>query len=453
VFDSLTESLGDVFRKLSGRGRLSERNIRDGLREVRMALLQADVNFKVVRDFIERVTEKAVGQDVVKSINPAQQVVKVVHDELVDLMGPVDHTIPTAQAGPTVLMLVGLQGSGKTTTAAKLARFVRAKGRKPMLVAADVVRPAAVQQLITLAEQNDIPVYSEKTGRPVKICQRSVGEAEKQGCDLLILDTQGRLHIDDEMMDELVEIKGKVKPHQVYLVTDAMTGQDAVNSAGEFHKQLGVDGLIMTKLDGDARGGAALSVKAVTGRPIKFVGVGEKIDNLEEFHPERMASRILGMGDVVTLVEKAQTVVDEEKAKKLRDKIQRDELSLSDFYEQLQQMKKMGPIKQLMKLLPGQLGEAAGQVNEDELVHAEAIIQSMTVQEREFPEILNASRKQRVARGCGRPVHEINSLLKQFGQARKMIRQLKKGKGAFPPGLFPGGSTGKGPKGKGPKGS
>ena len=383
MFESLTESVGNIFRKLGGKGRLSEKNIQEGLREVRMALLSADVNFKVVKDFISRVSDKAVGKDVIRSIHPAQQIVKIVYDELVDLMGPVDHTIPAAQGGPTVLMMVGLQGSGKTTTSAKLADYVRRKGRKPMLVAADMIRPAAVQQLLTLGEQNDIPVYSEKSGRPVKICQRALPEAEKQDRDVVILDTQGRLHIDGEMMDELDEIKRKVKPHQIYLVTDAMTGQDAVNSAGEFHKRLGIDGVIMTKLDGDARGGAALSVKAVTGRPIKFIGVGEGIDTLEEFHPDRLASRILGMGDVVSLVEKAQATIDVEKAEKLREKIQKDELTLSDFYDQLQQLKKMGPIKSLMKMLPGQLGQMAGDVNEDELKYTEAIIQSMTVEERE----------------------------------------------------------------------
>lgn len=432
MLDGLTESLGNIFRKLSGKGRLSEKNIKEGLREVRMALLQADVNYKVARDFVKAVTEKAVGEDVIKGINPSHQIVKIVHDELVDLMGPVDHTIPVSQKGPTVLMMVGLQGSGKTTTTAKLAHYLIRKGRKPMMVAADMIRPAAVQQLITLGEQNNIPVYSEKSGRPVKIIQRAIPEAEQKGCDVVLLDTQGRLHIDDELMEELEEIKSKVKPHQIFLVTDAMTGQDAVNSAGEFHKRLGIDGLIMTKLDGDARGGAALSVKAVTGRPIKFIGIGEKIDTLEEFHPDRLAGRILGMGDVLTLVEKAQEAVDENEAAKLREKIRKNDLTLADFLKQMQQMKKMGPLKSLMKMIPG-LGDMAEDVDEDELKYTEAIIQSMTLQERESPEILNGSRKQRVARGCGRPVHEVNSLLKQFGQARKMIRGMMKGKGGIPP--------------------
>jgi signal recognition particle subunit SRP54 len=433
MFESLTESLGNVFRKLAGRGRLTESNIEEGLQEVRRALLSADVNFKIVRDFIERVKAKALGEEVLKSVRPADQFVFIVQKELEALMGPVDHAIPAAQGAPTVLMMVGLQGSGKTTTTGKLGKYLQKKGRKPLLVAADMIRPAAVEQLKTLGAQNQIPVYWEPSGRPVKICERGVAKAAEQGCDVVVLDTQGRLHIDREMMDELGEIKAKVKPQQIYLVVDAMTGQDAVRSADEFNKQLAVDGVIMTKLDGDARGGAALSVKAVTGKPIKFVGVGERIDNLEEFHPDRMAGRILGMGDVVSLVEKAQEAIDQESARKLQEKIKKDELSLGDFLEQLQRMKKMGPLTQLMKMIPG-MGQMADEIDENELKYAEAIMQSMTKQEREFPELLNAARRQRIAKGSGRPVQEVNSLLKQFDEARKMIRMMKKGKG-FP---FPG---------------
>ena len=431
MFDSLSESLGNVFRKLSGRGRLSESNIEEGLQEVRRALLSADVNFKIVKDFVDRVKVKALGEEVLKNVNPTQMFIAVVHRELNDLMGPVDHTIPPAGSRPTVLMMAGLQGAGKTTSTAKLGKYLIKKGRKPMLVAADMIRPAAVEQLKTLGAQNHIPVYFEASGRPVKICERGIAKAQEQGCDVVVLDTQGRLHVDREMMDELREIREKIKPNQVYLVVDAMTGQDAVKSADEFNKQLGLDGVIMTKLDGDARGGAALSVKAVTGKPIKFVGMGEKIEALEEFHPERMADRILGMGDVVSLFEKAREAIDEKQALELQEKIRKDELTIEDFQKQLQSLKKMGPISQLMKMLPGDIGKMAGEVNEDELKYAEAIIGSMTVQEKRNPEILNGSRRQRIAKGSGRPVHEVNSLLKQFDEARKMIRMMKKGKG-FP---------------------
>jgi signal recognition particle subunit SRP54 len=438
MFDSLTESLENVFRKLSGRGRLSESNIEEALQEVRRALLSADVNFKIVKDFIERIKPKAIGQDVLKGVNPSQMLKAVVHHELTDLMGPVDHTIPPAGSRPAVLMMAGLQGSGKTTSTAKLGKYLVKKGRKPLLVAADMIRPAAVEQLKTLGAQNNIPVYWEPQGRPVKICERGIAKAQEQGQDVVVLDTQGRLHIDREMMDELKEIREKIKPHQIYLVVDAMTGQDAVKSAEGFNKELGLDGVIMTKLDGDARGGAALSVKATTGKPIKFVGVGEKIEALEEFHPERMADRILGMGDVVSFVEKAREAIDEKQALELQEKIRKDELTIEDFQKQLQQMKKMGPIKQLMKMLPGQLGQMAGDINEDELKYAEAIIGSMTVQEKRNPELLNSSRRQRIAKGSGRPVHEVNSLIKQFEEARKMIKMMKKGKG-FPglPGMGP----------------
>ena len=438
MFESLTESLTGVFRKLSGRGRLSESNVQEGLDEVKKALLAADVNYKVVREFVEKVKAKALGEEVLKSVRPTDQFVFIVQKELEALMGPVDHAIPPAQGGPTVLMMAGLQGSGKTTTTAKLGKYLQKKGRKPMLVAADMIRPAAVEQLKTLGAANNLPVYWEAGGRPVKICERGLAQAKEKGCDVVILDTQGRLHVDQEMMEELKEIHEKVKPHQTYLVVDAMTGQDAVKSAGEFNKQLGLDGVIMTKLDGDARGGAALSVKAVTGKPIKFLGVGEKIENLEEFHPDRMAGRILGMGDVVSLVEKAREAIDQKQAEELQEKIRKDELSLNDFLKQLQSIKKMGSLTKLLEMIPGMKQMTGGQeIDENEVKYAEAIMQSMTPQERESPELLNASRRQRIAKGSGRPVHEVNSLLKQFDEARKMIKMMKKGKGLPFPGMGP----------------
>ena len=430
MFESLSESLGNVFRKLSGKGRLTEANVEEGLQEVRRALLAADVSFKIVKDFIDRVKVAAVGAEVLKTVNPTQMFVSIVHKELTALMGPVDHAIPPAQSGrPTVLMMAGLQGAGKTTTTAKLGKYFQKRGRRPMLIAADMIRPAAVEQLKTLGAQNNIPVYFEPSGRPVKICERGIAKAVEQNCDLVILDTQGRLHVDREMMDELKDIHLKVKPTQTFLVVDAMTGQDAVKSADEFNKQLALDGVIMTKLDGDARGGAALSVKAIVGKPIKWVGMGERIDMLEEFHPDRMADRILGMGDVVTLVEKAREAIDEEQAKKLQDKIRKDELTIDDFLKQLEAMEKMGPIKSLMKMLPGGLGQMAGDIDENELKYAKAIIRSMTMQERENPELLNQSRRQRIAKGSARPVQEVNSIIKQFEEARKMIKMMKKGKG------------------------
>ena len=422
VFESISDSFRNVFRKLSGRGRLSESNIEEGLQEVRRALLSADVNFKIVKDFIERVKVKAVGEEVLKTVNPTQMFVAVVHRELEALMGPVDHTIPPAGSRPTVLMMAGLQGSGKTTSTAKLGKYLLKKGRKPLLVAADMIRPAAVEQLKTLGQQNAIPVYFEPSGRPVKICERGIAKAQEQGQDVVILDTQGRLHIDREMMDELKEIKDKIKPNQIYLVVDAMTGQDAVKSADEFNKQLGLDGVIMTKLDGDARGGAALSVKAVTGKPIKFVGLGEKIDALEEFHPERMADRILGMGDVVTLVEKAREAISEEEARKAQDKLRSGEFTLADFRDLLRKISKMGSLSDLLARLPAEVGQASGPIDPEQLKRAEVLIDSMTAAERESPEILDGSRRQRIARGAGRPVQELNTLLREFAELRKMMR-------------------------------
>lgn len=403
MFEAITNSLEGVFSKLRGKGRLTEANIKDGLHEVRLALLEADVNYKVVKDFIQHATERAVGEEVIKSIAPGQQVIKIVHDELIKLMGESDTSIPFKDGEPMLIMLVGLQGSGKTTTAGKLAKTILSKGRKPLLVAADVQRPAAIEQLKVLGQQLNVPVYFETNSQPVKICKNAVKHARENANDVVILDTAGRLHIDDELMLELKEIKEKLQPEQIYFVCDSMTGQDAVNSAKEFNTQLGFDGAILTKLDGDTRGGAALSIRAVTGKPIKFVGIGEKLDRLEEFHPDRMASRILGMGDVVSLVERAQQAIDLEEAQKLSRKIQDDSLSLDDFLMQLQQIKKMGPIKEVLGMIPGMGNKMDGlNVDEKQLLRVEAIIRSMTIQERSVPDIINGSRRQRIANGRDR---------------------------------------------------
>jgi signal recognition particle subunit SRP54 len=430
MFEALSASLEAVFRKLRGRGQLTEASIQEGLKEIRVALLEADVSYKVVKDFIAHVTERAVGQEVIRSVTPGQQIVKIVHDELARLMGSGDSSIPFAQPGPTIIMLVGLQGSGKTTTAGKLAKYIQSRGHSPLLVAADVQRPAAVDQLKVLGEQLKLPVYSETPGRPVRICENARTYAQQNQRDTLILDTAGRLHVDQQLMAELKEIAAKVQPHQKLLVCDAMTGQDAVTSAVEFNNQLNLDGVILTKLDGDARGGAALSIKAVTGKPIKFVGVGEKLDRLEEFHPERMASRILGMGDVVSLVEKAQETVDLEQAVKIQEKIRENTLTLEDFLSQLQQVKKMGPIGELLKMIPGMgksIDESELAAGEDQLVVIEAIIRSMTPAERDDPGVLNGSRKRRIASGRGTTVQDVNMLLKQFKQMKDMLRQMTRG--------------------------
>jgi signal recognition particle subunit SRP54 len=388
VFESIAESLQGVFRKLGLRGRLSERNIAEGLREVRTALLSADVNYKVAKEFIARVQEKAVGQDVIKTVRPGQQVVKIVYDELVELMGPTDTSIAENPKGPSVIMMVGLQGGGKTTTCGKLADLLRHKrGKHPLLVAGDMQRPAAVEQLKVLGRQLDIPVYSEEQGKPPQICKRAVEHAAASGNNVVILDTAGRLHIDEVLMAELREIRRRVKPQEIFFVADAMTGQDAVNSAKEFNSQLEITGVVLTKMDGDARGGAALSVRAVTGKPIKFVGVGEKLDKLEEFHPDRVASRILGMGDVVGLVEKAQETITEEEALKMQEKLLKQKFTLGDFMTQLQQLKRMGGIKDLLAMIPGLGSKLKGvEVDERDLSKIEAMIQSMTPHERDFPE-------------------------------------------------------------------
>ena len=423
MFESLGQSLERVFKRLRGKGVITEANAREAVREIRMALLEADVSYKVVKDFAAKCLERAIGREVLRSVSPGQQFVKIVHDQLVDLMGPVDHRISFAEHGPTVLMLVGLQGSGKTTTAAKMARYIEQRGHSPLLVAADMQRPAAVEQLRVLGRQLEVPVFAEEGARPPGICRRSVAQARAENHDIVILDTAGRLHVDAALMAELQEIKKSARPNEILLVCDAMTGQDAVNSAGEFDAALGIDGVILTKLDGDARGGAALSIKAATGKPVKFVGVGEKIDALEEFHPDRMASRILGMGDVVTFVEKVQAEVDEEQARKIEEKIRRRTLSLEDFLQQLQQVKRMGSLQEIFNLVPG-MGGIDFQTAENEIPHVEAIIRSMTPAERIDPDLINSSRRRRIAGGSGTNTQRVNQLLKQFRQMKKVMKQF-----------------------------
>jgi len=443
MLDSLTNRLTGILDRLRGFGRLTEENIHEALREVRVALLEADVNFKVVKGFIDRVRVKAIGQDVLQSLTPGQQVVKVVRDELVELLGGSAHRLAMAPHPPTVVMLVGLQGSGKTTSAAKLARHFQKQGQHPLLAAADVYRPAAVDQLKTLGAQLGIPVVGEATQRPVDICAAARDEAARRGLSPLILDTAGRLHIDEEMLEELRVIKRAVGPHHVLLVVDAMTGQDAVTVAEKFNAAIGIDAVILTKMDGDARGGAALSVRQVTGRPIAFVGVGEKAEALEPFHPDRLAQRILGMGDVLSLVEKAQATVDAGQAEALAQKIRDDAFTLEDFAAQLKQLRSMGPLGQLMDMVPffkgakGLPKEMTGE--ERELDRYGAIIASMTPHERREPSVINGSRRARIARGSGTSVSDVNRLLKQYAQLKKMMKGLKnmegrmgKFKGALP---------------------
>ncbi|HEX5815469.1 MAG TPA: signal recognition particle protein [Methylomirabilota bacterium] len=429
MFDSLSTRLTAIFDRLGGHGRLTEENIQEALREVRVALLEADVNFKVVRGFVERVRAKAVGQDVLRSLTPAQQVVKVVHDELVELLGGSGHRLAAAPHPPTVVMLIGLQGSGKTTTAAKLARMYAKQGQHPLLAAADTYRPAAQEQLRTLGTQLNVPVVGDERENPVAICRRALDEAAARGLTPVILDTAGRLHVDDGMIDELKRIKQDVKPHHILLVVDAMTGQDAVTVAEKFNAAVGIDAVILTKMDGDSRGGAALSVRHVTGRPIAFVGTGEKTDALEPFHPDRLASRILGMGDVLSLVEKAQQTVDQDKAQEMVRKLREDSFSLEDFREQLRQVRQLGPLDQILGMLPFGKALKAGPKELDgeqaDLDRFDAIILSMTPGERKNPEVINGSRRQRIARGSGTSVQDVNRLLKQYAQLRKMMKQFK----------------------------
>jgi signal recognition particle subunit SRP54 len=428
VFDALTQQLNSVFRSLSGRGRITEANVSDAMREIRKALLEADVNYHVVKQFCKDVQEAAIGAEVIKSLKPGQVMVKIVHDKLVELMGPVDTRIYYVSPGPTIIMMAGLQGSGKTTTTGKLAKYLLSKGKRPLMVADDLQRPAAIDQLITLGEQLEVPVYTERdTKDAVRVAKNGVKTAKDTGRDVVIIDTAGRLHIDEEMMQQVADIDKAVNPHQIYLVCDAMTGQDAVNSAKEFNQRLELDGVILTKLDGDARGGAALSVKAVTGKPIKFIGVGEKLDKLEEFHPDRMAGRILGMGDVVTLVEKAQEQFDEEEAKKMQAKMAKGAFGFDDFLKQMQMLRKMGGMAGILKLMPGmgQLGNM--DIDDGEINKIEGIIHSMTPEERKDPDLIGASRRRRIARGCGRDVQEVAGLIKMFMRSRDMMKALSGG--------------------------
>ncbi|TCL40217.1 signal recognition particle subunit FFH/SRP54 (srp54) [Anaerospora hongkongensis] len=429
VFESLADKLQQTFKKLRGRGKLSESDVSEALREVRMALLEADVNFKVAKEFVARVKERAVGQEVLGSLTPAQHVIKIVNDELTELLGGTQSRITISSRPPTVIMLVGLQGAGKTTTAGKLANLLRKQNKKPLLVAGDIYRPAAIKQLQVLGEQLDLPVFTlgDKES-PVTIAEKAIQHANAYARDVVIIDTAGRLHINEELMDELKSIKKTVKPHEILLVVDAMTGQDAVNVAESFNEALGIDGVILTKLDGDARGGAALSIKSVTGRPIKFAGMGEKLDALETFHPDRMASRILGMGDVLSLIEKAQTSINLEQAQEMEKKLRKDSFTLDDFLDQLQQVRKLGPLDQILGMLPGMgnLKKLQGmEFDEKELKRVEAVIQSMTKKERRDPSIINGSRRKRIASGSGTKVQDVNRLLKQFVEARKMMKKFQ----------------------------
>jgi len=427
-FGNLSDRLQETMKKLRGRGKLTEKDVTAALREVRLALLEADVNYKVVKDFIARVKERAVGSDVLDHLNPAQQVIKVVNEELTNLMGGSQAKISFASRPPTVVMMVGLQGAGKTTAAAKLGKMLKSQGHRPLLAAADIYRPAAIKQLQVLGEQTEVPVFSLGQEDPVRIAREALEHADNHGNDVVLLDTAGRLHIDETLMDELVNVKAAAQPHEILLVVDAMTGQDAVNVAESFNEQLGIDGVVVTKLDGDARGGAALSVKAVTGKPIKYVGTSEKMDGLEAFHPDRMANRILGMGDMLSFIEKAESTVDKEKAQEMAAKMQRAEFTLEDFKEQLQQVKNMGPLDQLMGLIPNMGKQLQGmEVDESQLRRVEAIIDSMTPEERRSPAIIGGSRRKRIARGAGVRVQDVNRLLKQFNQTKQMMKQFSGG--------------------------
>ncbi|HOT75647.1 MAG TPA: signal recognition particle protein [Candidatus Wallbacteria bacterium] len=435
MFQSLSDKLQSVFNSLRGKGRLTEQNIQDALKEVKLALLEADVHFKVVKAFIDRVKEKAVGQEVLNSLTPAQQVIKIVHDALIEIVGSKETRISLGGKAPHFIMLCGLQGSGKTTSCGKLAAYIRKKGHKPMLVAADIYRPAAIKQLEVIGEQLKVPVFSMGNQvSPVEIVKNAKDKAMIDACDVVIVDTAGRLHIDEELMKELKDIVAAVPPEEILLVVDAMTGQDAVNIAKQFNDTLPVTGFVMTKLDGDARGGAALSIRHITEKPIKLVGMGEKLDALEAFHPERMASRILGMGDILSLIEKAQSNMDVEKMKELEKSLREATFTFDDFLTQIEQVQKMGPLDQLLGMIPGfssipQLKDV--KIDEKEIEHIKAIIRSMTRQERRLPSIIDGSRRKRIAAGSGRDVSDVNKLLKQFEQTRKMMKQMNKMSGLF----------------------
>ena len=431
AFEGLSEKLNATFKRLRGKGRLTEADVKEAMREVRLALLEADVSYKVVKDFIKTVTERAIGSDVLDSLTPAQQVIKIVNDELTALMGGSTSKLSMANNGPTVIMMVGLQGAGKTTTTAKLAGLMRRQyTKRPLLVACDVYRPAAIEQLKVVGSQLELPVFEQGQGDPVKIAENAIRHARDYGNDMVFLDTAGRLHVDETLMDELKRMKAAVRPNEILLVVDAMTGQDAVNAASAFDEALGIDGVVLTKLDGDARGGAALSIRASTGKPIKFVGMGEKLDRIEPFHPDRMASRILGMGDMLSFIEKAQATYDEKQAAKLEEKLRKNRLTLQDYYEQIQQIRGMGDLSQLAGMMPGNLGRQlqGATIDEKALAHTEAIILSMTPQERDNPQILNASRKKRIAAGCGLQVSDVNRLLKQFDMLQQLTKQATKGR-------------------------
>lgn len=424
AFEGLTAKLNAAFKKLRGKGRLSESDIKEAMREIKLALLEADVSYKVVKDFIKSVSERCVGRDVLESLTPAQMIVKIVNEELIALMGSENQRITISPKSPTVVMLVGLQGAGKTTNGAKLAGLFKKQGKRPLLVACDIYRPAAIKQLEVVGGQLDIPVFQMGQEDPVKIAKAAIRHAQQHGNDMVFLDTAGRLHVDEALMNELKSIKAEVQPSEILLVVDAMTGQDAVNAAQSFNEWLDIDGVMLTKLDGDARGGAALSVKAVTGKPIKFVGTGEKLDLIEPFHPERMASRILGMGDVLTLIEKAEQAIDQKKAAELEQRLRQNKFTLADFYDQLMQIKQMGSMQDLIGMIPGMGSMKNIQVDENATTHVEAIILSMTPYERENPSCLNSSRKRRIAQGCGLKVEDINRLLKQFDAMQQMMKQM-----------------------------
>lgn len=443
AFEGLSEKLSAAFKKLRGKGRLSEADVKEAMREIRLALLEADVSYKVVKQFIAQVTERAVGSDVLEALSPAQTIIKIVNEELTALMGGTSTKLEISSKPPTVVMLVGLQGAGKTTNGAKLAGLMkRQNGKRPLLAACDIYRPAAIKQLEVVGGQLDIPVFQMGQENPVKIAKAAIRHAQQHGNDMVFLDTAGRLHVDEALMNELKSIKAEVQPNEILLVVDAMTGQDAVNAAQSFNEWLDIDGVMLTKLDGDARGGAALSVKAVTGKPIKFIGTGEKLDMIEPFHPERMASRILGMGDVLTLIEKAEQALDQKKAAELEQKMRANKFTLADFYDQLLQIRKMGPMQDLLGMIPGMGSMKNVQVDESALGRVEAIILSMTPYERENPACLNSSRKRRIALGCGQKVEDVNRLLKQFDQMQQLMKQMNgKGKKRKLPGKmggFPG---------------
>jgi len=438
MFEALTEKLDSIFKKLKGRGILKEEDVDQALREVRLALLEADVNYKVVKDFISAVRQKAVGSGILESLTPGQQVIKIVHEELINLMDSSDRGIRLAANPPTVIMMVGLQGSGKTTTSAKLANHFKSMGRRPMLVAADIKRPAAIEQLITLGNQLKIPVfYSKEINDSVKVCEESIKKARLDARDILIFDTAGRLHIDQELMEELKDIKASTNPHEILLVVDAMTGQEAVNVASAFNESLSISGIILTKMDGDARGGAALSMKAVTGRPIKFIGTGEKLDNIEPFYADRIASRILGMGDVLSLIEKVQKTYDIKEAERLQKKIKEDDFDLDDLRLQIRKIKGMGSIEGLLSMIPGFNKIKGINIDTKEFVKVEAIINSMTPEERSNPSILNGSRRRRIALGSGTTVADVNRVLKQYYEMKKFMKAFKGKKGLRLPNILP----------------